>query len=56
LAAKKVVRESPTPYSNDAANANGIYGVLKEDFLRQPFKNGDVALKEALALLSQDDW
>lgn len=49
--------ESPTPASNDdSANPNGIYGVLKDDFLRQPFKNGDAALKDALALLSQDDW
>ena len=34
----------------------GNYGVVKEDFLKQPFKSPEGALKEAMNLLAQDDW
>lgn len=35
---------------------NGIYGTVKEDFTRQPFKNPESAYKEAMNLIVQDDW
>jgi hypothetical protein len=40
----------------DFENENGLYGIAREDFLKQPFKNPETAYKEALNLLSQDDW
>ena len=33
-----------------------ITRVVKEDFLKQPFKNPDNAFKEAMNYLSQENW
>lgn len=33
-----------------------VYGPVKDDFVRQPFKNADQALKDGLNLISQEDW
>ena len=35
---------------------NGVYGTVKEEYLKQPFKNPEAAYKEAMNLLSQEDW
>ena len=35
---------------------NGIYGTVKEEFAKQPFKNPESAYKEAMNLISQEDW
>jgi hypothetical protein len=36
--------------------SDNVYGVVKEDFVKQPFKNAENALRDALNLLSQEDW
>lgn len=57
--------EPPTSLDNYAGNEydkksngekNGFERFVKEDFAKQPFKSPENALKEALNLLSQDDW
>ncbi len=35
---------------------NGVYGTVKEEFVKQPFKNPENAYKEAMNLISQEDW
>ncbi len=35
---------------------NGVYGTVKEDYVKQPFKNAENAFKEAINMLSQEDW
>ena len=43
--------------ANNEGDAPGnVYGSVKEDFLKQPFKNADNAFREAMNLLAQDDW
>jgi hypothetical protein len=42
--------------SSAAKETDNVYGVVKEDYLKQPFKNPDNALKEALHLLAQEEW
>ncbi len=33
-----------------------MYSIDKEEFVKQPFKNAETAYKEAMNLLSQEDW
>ena len=42
--------------SESELGENGVYGMVKEEFTRQPFKNPEGAFKEAMNLLSQEDW
>ena len=35
---------------------SSIYGSVKEEFVRQPFKNAELAFKEAMQLIAQEDW
>ena len=35
---------------------NGIYGAVKEEYVKQPFKNAEIAYKEAMNLIAQEDW
>ncbi len=37
-------------------NDLSIYGSVKEEFIKQPFKNAELAYKEAMNLISQEDW
>lgn len=36
--------------------SENVYGPVKDEFVRAPFKNADQALRDCLNLLSQDDW
>jgi hypothetical protein len=45
-------KDEQRPPVSTTSSSSGI----KEDFIHQPFKNPDGALKEALTLLSSDDW
>jgi hypothetical protein len=38
------------------SDTEGIYGPVKEDFIRQPLKNPETSFKDAMLLLSQDEW
>jgi hypothetical protein len=33
-----------------------IYGTVKEEFVKQPFKNAEQAFKDAMNMLAQEDW
>ena len=38
------------------SDLSSIYGSVKEEFVRQPFKNPELAFKEAMQLIAQEDW
>lgn len=43
--------------ANSRENENAdIYGPVKDEFVKQPFKNAEQALKDGLNLLAQEDW
>jgi hypothetical protein len=48
--------EEQTKNLKETDQENGVYGTVKEDFVKQPFKNAETAFKEAMNMLSQEDW
>lgn len=46
-------REKDSTLEYDNSN---VYGIVKEDFPKQPFKNPDNALRDAMNFLAQEDW
>ena len=57
-------QQSKTEKSNSAKKSNaddeypenGLSKTVSEEFARQPFKNPDISLKEAMSLITQEDW
>jgi hypothetical protein len=48
-------KPSSEEFLNDELANQGISGVLKEDFVKEPFKNPEASLKDAMRLIAQDD-
>lgn len=46
--------------ANSREQSNGAdsdyFGPVKDEFIKQPFKNADNALRDSLNLLAQEDW
>lgn len=67
-AANQGTESTPTPSNTETeapkfreikeveSESSGFYGAVKEEYIKQPFKNPEGALKEAMNNLGQDEW
>ncbi len=50
------ISKKPSSINEEEDSELGFYGQVKEDYIKEPFKNPDAAYKDAMAFLATDIW